>query len=128
MKSFTHSGKKPWRTFKRNRSARGLVRKACCLILILEAAALISRGGPGLFFVENTRQEWISQVPDAPSGPTGSDRSETGSPETSAGRQTEESGGGILEKVFGIRLRLRDGAIEFDRQEDIRVREEKRQE
>lgn len=103
MKVPAHFRGKPWRRFKKDGPAGRLVRKVCSAVLILEAAVLISRSGLGVFSVERTYEEWLSPVPSGLAG------------------ETDE---GTLEKIFGIRLRLRDGAVEFYRQENLREMEE----
>lgn len=126
MRGTAYSKKKPWRKFKRGGSADRLIRKICCSLLVLEAAVLISRSGLGVLSVERTQREWLSAAPgvqgemrpadnlrdDLRDGMQGSDESD--------GMQSPDESAGVLEKIFGIRLRLRDGAIEFYRQEDIR--------
>ena len=94
MKNSVRSGKKTWRHFKRpDRSAASSV---CIAALILEAAVWIRQNGLPAFFsvrVEHTQTETVV----VPAG---------------------EEAGGILEQIFGVRLRFRDGAIEFYRQEE----------
>ncbi len=99
MKNSVRSGKKTWRHFKRpDRSAAstGRIRSVCIAALILEAAVWIRQNGLPAFFsvrVEHTQTETVV----VPAG---------------------EEAGGILEQIFGVRLRFRDGAIEFYRQEE----------
>ena len=117
------SRKKPWRKFKKKGSADRLIRKVCCSILVLEAAVLISRSGLGVFTVERTQREWLSPVPGGQAEMLPSGNWQGGGSAESDSVQNPDESAGVLEKIFGIRLRLRDGAIEFYRQEDIREEE-----
>ncbi len=90
------SAKKSWRRFARGGVWDRKVRRVCIAALALEAAVLFYRHGGTDFFAlraENESSQWLS-----PAG--------------------EESAGGVMEEIFGFRLRLRDGAVEFYRQEE----------
>ncbi len=90
MRNSAFRKKKTWRRFPRAERPDSIVRKCCLAALLLEAAVLAERGGlpPAL----SIRVE-DSRVLTSP---------EVGPPEN----------------VFGIRVRIRDGAIEFYRTED----------
>lgn len=65
------------------------------MVLILEAALLLARYGGEDFFAlrsESRSRQWLSPA--------------------------EEGAGRVMEEIFGFRLRLRDGAVEFYRQEE----------
>lgn len=64
---------------------------------------MVSRSRLGEVLVERTRQEWLSPAKEG---------------------ETEEDFWGYTEKIFGIRLRIQDGTVEFYRQEDIRQRQQ----
>ncbi len=98
MRSSAFTGRKPWRKFRRTRRCDAIVRKICCALLILEAAVLVERGGMKDLLalrVERQQREWISPAED------------------------ERDAAGLPEQIFGVRLRLRDGAVEFYRREHI---------
>lgn len=72
-----------------------LVRRFCYAFLILEAACLLQRGAVDFFALrtESGSRQWL-----LPAG--------------------EAGGGSFPEEVFGFRLRLRDGAVEFYRKQE----------
>ncbi len=96
-KDSAFSGRKSWRKFTREGVWDRKVRRICIAALTLEAAVLFHQYGGADFFAlraESESRQWLS-----PAG--------------------EESGnGGVMEEIFGFRLRLRDGAVEFYRQEE----------
>lgn len=75
--------RKPWRRIKSCSAASILIRKICCAILILELAFLLREYGKPAVTV----RQWQETVWEEP--------------------------GGEREELFGIRLRLKEGILEF---------------
>lgn len=93
MRDSVFSGKKSWRRFKKKGRGSAVVRRFCCVAILLEAAVLVWQyGGADVFALraESASGEYL--VP--------------------------EEEGGLLEQVFGVRLRIEDGAVEFYRREE----------
>ena len=96
-KDSVFSAKKSWRRFAREGMWDRKIRRACIAALTLEAAVLFYQYGGTDFFAlraESESRQWLSPAED------------------------EDASGGVLEEIFGFRLRLRDGAVEFYRQEE----------
>ena len=98
MKNSAFSARKSWRDYRRRdrrRAFDALVRRFCYGAILLEAALLFSRYGGEDFFALRTESEsrqWVSPA--------------------------EDGSGGTVEEILGFRLRLRDGAVEYYRQEE----------
>lgn len=75
--------RKPWRRIKIHSTASILIRKICCAILILELAFLLRESGNPSVTV----RQWQEAVWMEP--------------------------GGEREELFGLRLRLKEGILEF---------------
>lgn len=96
-KDSAFSAKKSWRRFTREGVWDRKIRRVCIAALSLEAAVLLYQYGGTDFFAlraESESSRWLS-----PAGEEG-------------------ASGGVMEEIFGFRLRLRDGAVEFYRQEE----------
>ncbi len=95
MKDSAFSERKTWRNFTRRDARDLLVRRLCCAVLVLEAAWLLQQRAGDFFALrmESVSRQWLSPVGD-------------------------ESGESFPEEIFGFRLRLRDGAVEFYHQEE----------
>ena len=96
-KDSVFSAKKSWRKFTREGVRARKIRRVCIAALTLEAAVLFYQHGGTDFFAlraESESSQWMS-----PAGDGG-------------------GYGGLMEEIFGFRLRLRDGAVEFYRQEE----------
>ncbi len=96
-KDSVFSAKKSWRRFTREGVWDRKIRRVCIAALTLEAAVLFYQHGSADFFAlraESESRQWLS-----PAG-------------------NEDETGGVMEEIFGFRLRLRDGAVEFYRQEE----------
>ncbi len=96
-KDSVFSAKKSWRRFAREGVWNRKLRRACIAALTLEAAVLFYQYGGTDFFAlraESESQQWLSPAEDK-----GGD-------------------GALIEEIFGFRLRMRDGAVEFYRQEE----------
>lgn len=96
------SKKKPWRTFKnkecgRERQICWWIRRSCGIILVIEAVVLWMQAGLPAVQVERQQQTWLEKNDQA--------------------RQESDS---ILEQIFGVRLRLEDGVVEFYRKEEVK--------
>lgn len=94
-KDSVFQAKKSWRRFAREGMWDRKLRRACIAALTLEAAVLFYQYGGTDFFAlraESESQQWLSPAED------------------------EDGNSGVMEEIFGFRLRLRDGAVEFYRQ------------
>ena len=108
--------KKPWRRFKvknnrLRRRANCCLRRVCSVILLIEAAVLWKQGQIPLISVEHQADVWVEQLDSL----TAMEENV----EAGAGSLVEEDGGQtVLEQIFGVRLRMEDGVIEFYRKEE----------
>lgn len=89
--------RKSWRKFRKDKRNEGMIRKACFTILILELAFFIRESKIPFIYIE--REEEHHMV-----------------------RETvmEEAGGGETIEIFGLRIRLKEGVIEFYRKEEVK--------
>lgn len=85
--------KKPWRKIRSIKDKSNIIRKVCCSILILELAFFVREYGGSWIVLDKQEDIWV----------------ETGADE-------EES----LEHSYGIRIRLKEGKLEFYRKEEVK--------
>lgn len=97
--------RKPWRTFKQKRQNHKHIRRICLALLAAEILILKARGPlriPGVELSADKSQVVIYRL----LGEEGSGDSEIPS----------------KERVYGIRIRLKDGAVDFYRREELHDR------
>ena len=90
--------KKSWRTFKKKESEHQKqicwrIRRACSIILCVEALILWKQAELPVVHVDRQENSWV--------------------------RQAGESENSVLEQIFGVRLRVEKGVIEFYRREEM---------
>lgn len=89
--------RKSWRNFRRDKGREGLIRKVCCTVFILELAFLVRESK--IPFIHIEREEEHRMVHET---------------------VLEKEGNGESIEIFGFRIRLKEGLIEFYRKEEVK--------
>lgn len=95
--------KKSWRAFKGQESARQKrvcrwIRRICSIMLLVEIVVLWKQGWFPLISVDEQEESWMRQMDSS----------------VAAGQWDHT----VLEEIFGVRLKVEDGVIEFYRKEE----------
>lgn len=89
--------RKSWRNFRTDEGNEGMIRKACFTVLILELAFFVRESKIPFIHIEREKEHQMVQE-----------------------AVLEKAGSGETIEIFGLRIRLKEGVIEFYRKEEVK--------